>query len=193
MSTAPQAGSRIGYARVSTLDQDPTLQLDALDTACCIRIFTEHASGATRDRPQLTAALEYLRSGDTLVVWRLDRLGRSLSHLVATMGDLNARGVELISLTEAIDTNTATGRLVFHMAGAFAQFERDLIAERTRAGLASAAQRGRHPGRPTVMTPTKIAAAKVMLEAGQSQRAIAEVLGVSHTSLGRAMKLSQGG
>src|SRR6476646_2843800 len=133
----------VGYARVSTLDQKPALQTNALSSAGCERIFTETASGAQRDRPELTAALAYLRSGDTLVVWKLDRLARSMHQLIETVEELQARGIELRSLTESIDTATSGGRLVFHIFGALAEFERALIRERTRAGLEAARLRGK--------------------------------------------------
>src|ERR687894_2186044 len=125
----------VGYARVSTLDQTPALQIDALTSSGCERIFPEKASGAQRDRPALHAALDYLRSGDTLVVWKLDRLARSMRQLIETVEDLQARGIELRSLTESIDTATPGGRLVFHLFGALAEFERAVIRERTSAGL----------------------------------------------------------
>jgi DNA invertase Pin-like site-specific DNA recombinase len=138
----------IGYARISTADQDPALQLDALHQIGCTRIFQDHGvSGAKTERPGLTAALSHVREGDVLVVWKLDRLGRSLAHLIDTVSDLERRGIGLRSLTEAIDTTTPGGRLIFHVFGALGQFERDLIRERTRAGLAAAAARGRKGGR----------------------------------------------
>lgn len=180
-------GNRVGYARVSTTDQDATLQLDALQDAGCVRVFTDHASGATTKRPALHDLLEYLQPGNVLVVWRLDRLGRSLSDLVSIIEDLHQRNVHLLSLTEAIDTTSAMGQLVFHLAGAFAEFERNIIRERTRAGLAAAAARGRVGGRPTVMNEKKLAAARVMLAAGQSKRDTAAALGVSRSSLSRAL------
>jgi DNA invertase Pin-like site-specific DNA recombinase/predicted ester cyclase len=153
----------VGYARVSTLDQNPQLQLDALKQAGCERIFAEKASGAQRDRPELKAALDYIRPGDTLVVWKLDRLARSLPQLIATVAELEERGIGLRSLTEQIDTTTAGGRLVFHVFGALAEFERAVIRERTSAGLAAAKARGKKGGRPTTMKPKDIAAAKAML------------------------------
>jgi DNA invertase Pin-like site-specific DNA recombinase len=133
----------IGYARVSTAEQDTALQTDALRKAGCERVFEDTASGAKADRPGLADALAYLRDGDVLAVWRLDRLGRSLPHLIETIGALEARGVGFRSLTEAIDTTTPGGRLIFHVFGALGQFERDLIRERTKAGLTAAAARGR--------------------------------------------------
>jgi DNA invertase Pin-like site-specific DNA recombinase len=133
----------IGYARVSTAEQDTALQTDALRKAGCERVFEDTISGAKADRPGLAAALAYLRDGDVLAVWRLDRLGRSLPHLIETIGALEARGIGFRSLMEAIDTTTSGGRLIFHVFGALGQFERDLIRERTKAGLTAAAARGR--------------------------------------------------
>src|SRR4051794_14204731 len=133
----------VGYARVSTTDQNPQMQLDALQGAGCVRVFEDKASGTLAERPELIAALEYLRDGDTLCVWRLDRLGRSLRHLVQVIGNLHERGIGFRSLTENIDTATPTGTLMLHLFAAFAQFERDLTVERTRAGLAAARARGR--------------------------------------------------
>jgi DNA invertase Pin-like site-specific DNA recombinase len=138
----------IGYARISTTDQTLALQQDALTAAGCSRIFTDTASGSKTDRPGLTEALSYVRSGDTLVVWRLDRLGRSLGHLIETVRDLQDRGVHFRSLQEQLDTSTSGGKLVFHVFGALAEFERDIIRERTKAGLAAARARGRQGGRP---------------------------------------------
>ena len=137
----------IGYARISTTDQTLALQQDALTTAGCDRIFTDTASGARTDRPGLTEALSHVRSGDTLVVWRLDRLGRSLAHVIEAVGELQERGVHFRSLQEQLDTSTSGGKLVFHFFGALAEFERDLIRERTMTGLAAARARGRRGGR----------------------------------------------
>jgi len=153
-------GHLVGYARVSTAEQDPALQLDALEG--CWRVFTDHASGSREDRPELVAALDILRRGDTLVVWRLDRLGRSLPHLIDTVTGLRERGVGFRSVTEAVDTTTAGGRLVFHLFGALAEFERQLIRDRTLAGLAAARARGRVGGRPRSMTPAKLRLARAM-------------------------------
>lgn len=153
----------VGYARVSTLDQNPALQIDALKGAGCERIFTEQASGAQRERPQLKAVLEYLRPGDTLVVWKLDRLARSMRQLIKTVDTLQSGGIELRSLTENIDTATAGGRLVFHIFGALAEFERAVIRERTSAGLRAARERGKKGGRPRRFGPKELAAAKAML------------------------------
>ncbi|WP_249020756.1 recombinase family protein [Conexibacter sp. S30A1] len=181
-------GSKIGYARVSTSDQQPALQLDALEAAGCQRIFTDHASGALQDRPQLTAALDYLRPGDTLIVWRLDRLGRNLRHLIATVEDLHAREIQFASVTESIDTSTPAGRLIFHTFAALAEFERELIRERTRAGLAAARARGRHGGRRTVMTPEKLRVARDMYASRQhTVTAIASTIGVSRATIYRTL------
>ena len=153
----------VGYARVSTLDQKPTLQIDALKAAGCTRIFIEKASGAQRERPELSAALDYIRQGDTLVVWKLDRLARSMRQLIETVEDLQSCGIELRSLTESIDTATPGGRLVFHIFGALAEFERAVIRERTSAGLQAARERGKKGGRPRTLGPKNLAAAKAML------------------------------
>jgi DNA invertase Pin-like site-specific DNA recombinase len=151
---------KLGYARVSTLDQDPALQHDALTGAGCARIFVDKASGKLESRPALDNLLEQARPGDTVVVWRLDRLGRSLKHLLETVSGLEQRGVAFVSLTEQIDTSTPGGRLIFHVFGALAEFEAALIRERTQAGLAAARARGRTGGRPTVWTPEKLRTAR---------------------------------
>jgi DNA invertase Pin-like site-specific DNA recombinase len=154
---------QIGYARVSTEDQTLDLQRDALTKAGCDRIFTDMMSGATADRPGLAQALVFARPGDTVVVWRLERLGRSLRHLIDAIIDLERRGVGFCSLTEAIDTTSPGGKLVFHLFAALAEFERDLIRERTRAGLTAARARGRTGGRPKVKAfadPKRLAAAR---------------------------------
>lgn len=180
------AGDLLGYARVSTAEQSPDLQLDALRGAGCVRVWSDTASGALDDRPELTAVLDHLRGGDTLVVWRLDRLGRSLRHLIDTVERLEARGVGLRSLQESIDTSTPGGRLIFSIFGALAQFERDLIRERTRAGLAAARARGRTGGRPSVMTSAKLDAARSLRDQGGRPLAeVARAIGVSPTTLAR--------
>ncbi|WP_076259248.1 recombinase family protein [Intrasporangium flavum] len=185
---APIAGYLVGYARVSTLEQDAALQRDALQAAGCQRIFTDKASGKLEHRPALDAMLEQLRPGDTVVVWRLDRLGRSLRHLIHTVQILESRGVAFRSVTENIDTSTAGGKLVFHLFGALAEFERDLIRERTLAGLAAARARGRTGGRPTVWTPEKLKVARSMYDSREHDVAsIARVVGVSRASVYRAL------
>jgi DNA invertase Pin-like site-specific DNA recombinase len=143
-----EAMALIGYARVSTTDQHLHLQQDALKSAGCLKIFTDTISGATTERKGLDEALDYVRSGDTLVVWRLDRLGRSLKHLIETVTMLQEKGIGFKSLTEQIDTGTSGGKLIFHIFGALAEFERNLIRERTNAGLTAARARGKRGGRP---------------------------------------------
>lgn len=176
----------VGYARVSTQDQNPALQLDALKAAGCEKVFVEKASGAQRERPELQAALEYLRAGDALVVWKLDRLARSVKQLIETVEGMEAKGIGFRSLTEAIDTTTAGGKLVFHIFGALAEFERTIIRERTRAGLDAAKARGRIGGRPSKLTAQDLIAAKAML-ADQSFTVedVAKRLGVSSATLYR--------
>ncbi len=174
----------IGYARVSTQDQNPELQLDALKDAGCEKLFVEKASGAQRDRPQLTAACEQLRAGDILVVWKLDRLARSLKQLIETVERLDQLHVGLRSITENIDTSTSGGKLVFHIFGALAEFERSIIRERTKAGLAAAKARGKVGGRPPALGPDDISAAKAMLaDPLITTKQIAERLGVSLSTL----------
>jgi DNA invertase Pin-like site-specific DNA recombinase len=138
----------IGYARVSTHEQHLHLQQDALTAAGCLKIFTDTISGAKSERKGLTEALDFIRGGDTLVVWRLDRLGRSLKDLIERITELHSRNIGFKSLTENIDTTTSGGKLIFHIFGALAEFERDIITERTNAGLTAARARGRHGGRP---------------------------------------------
>lgn len=180
----------IGYARVSTQDQTPDLQSDALRAAGCQRIFTEQASGAQRDRPQLKAALDYARdgAGDILVVWRLDRLARSLGQLIETVEHLEARQIGFRSLTEAIDTQSAGGRLVFHLFGAMAEFERSLIRERTRAGLAAARARGRVGGRPAALSERDLVVARALLaDPDITVTEVARRLGVAPSTLYRTL------
>jgi DNA invertase Pin-like site-specific DNA recombinase len=180
--------AHVGYARVSTLDQDPALQLDALAAAECSKVFEDRASGAKADRAGLLAALSYVREGDVLIVWKLDRLGRSLPHLIETVAALEKRGVGFRSLTEAIDTTTPGGRLVFHLFGALGQFERDLIQERTRAGLTAAAARGRKGGRKPVMGADKLQRARNMIAKGFTVRETATRLRVGKTALYEALR-----
>lgn len=177
---------RIGYARVSTQDQSPELQLDALKQADCEKVFIEKASGAQRDRPQLKAALEYMREGDTLVVWKLDRLARSLKQLLDTVEDMERRGIGLSSLTEEINTASPGGRLVFHVFGALAEFERSIIRERTSAGLAAARARGRTGGRPPALKEQDLQAAKALLKDPEiTVEQVARRLGVASSTLYR--------
>jgi len=179
--------ARIGYARGSTNGQEIALQLDALRAAGCDRIFEDQASGAKADRPGLIEALAYAREGDVLVIWKLDRLGRSLPHLIGTVSQLEKHGVGLLSLTESIDTTTPGGRLVFHVFGALGQFERDLIRERTRAGLSAAAARGRRGGRKPVVTADKLERAKALLAKGLTVREAAMRLKIGKTALYEAL------
>lgn len=178
----------VGYARVSTVEQNLELQRDALRRAGCEQIFEDYVSGATTERPGWGQARATLRAGDTLVVWRLDRLGRSLKHLIEVVTALDDRGVGFKSLQESLDTASSGGRLVFHIFGALAQFERELIQERTRAGLAAARARGRHGGRPRKLTPRQAATARRLLEEpDQSANDVAHAFGVSRSTLYRAL------
>lgn len=182
----------LGYARVSTLHQSPDMQTKALTDAGAERVWTERMSGARDDRPELAALLDYARRGDVLMVWRLDRLGRSLPHLLTIASDLQDRGIELRSLTEAIDTTTAGGRLIFHVFGAVAEFERAIAAERTAAGVAAARAAGRHPGRPSLTADTT-AAIQALDEAGTPRAQIARTLGISRSSVYRSLAAPQVG
>jgi DNA invertase Pin-like site-specific DNA recombinase len=176
----------VGYARVSTLDQNPELQLDALKAAGCSKLFVEKASGSKEDRSQLRAALDYLRPGDTLVVWKLDRLARSMKQLIETVDQLKANSHGFRSLTEAIDTTTAAGELFFHIFGALAQFERSIIRERTNAGLKAALARGRKGGRrPKVQADDLKAVAMLLKDPEVSVRKAAHKLGLSVSTLYR--------
>ena len=178
----------IGYARVSTQDQSPALQTDALVAACCEQVFHEKATGATRERPELVACLRTMRKGDTLVVWKLDRLARSLKDLVEIIDDLQKRGVGFRSLTEAIDTTSTGGRLVFHIFGALAEFEHSLIRERTIAGLAAARARGRRGGRKLAMSKTDVRKAAAMLsDPAITKTEVARHFGVSRVTLNAAL------
>jgi DNA invertase Pin-like site-specific DNA recombinase len=184
---------KIGYARVSTDDQNMSLQLDALAAAGCEKVFQDEISGAATKRPGLDAALAALQPGDVLTVWRLDRLGRSMPHLVAVVNDLAQRGIGFQSITEAMDTTTAGGELIFHVMAALAQFERRLIAERSRAGIAAARKRGKRLGRPANLTPDKISHARQMIDSGeQSKSGMAKLLGVHRVTLHKALKRQAG-
>jgi DNA invertase Pin-like site-specific DNA recombinase len=181
----------VGYARVSTQDQNAQLQLDALSGAHCEQVFHETATGMLRERPELTACLRTLRAGDALVVWKLDRLARSLKDLVEIIHDLNQKGVGFRSLTESIDTTTPGGRLVFHIFGALAEFEHSLIRERTMAGLAAARARGRKGGRKLALSPTDVRKAAAMLADPDITKAeIAKHFGVSRVTLNAALNRS---
>jgi DNA invertase Pin-like site-specific DNA recombinase len=178
----------IGYARVSTIDQNLALQQDALTQAGCEKICTDTASGSRQDRPGLAEALSYARAGDTLVVWRLDRLGRSLVHLIQTVTELQRRGVHFRSLQEQLDTATSGGKLVFHVFGALAEFERDLIRERTHAGLAAARARGRRGGRRRLLNHKKVDQLRTLASDTRNYvQEICETLGISRSTYYRAL------
>ena len=182
----------IGYARVSTEDQSLDLQLDALLKAGCEKLFRDTASGVKSERKGLAEALAYVREGDVIVVWKLDRLGRSLQHLIEVMTELQGRGVGFRSLQENIDTTTAGGKLVFHLFGALAEFERELIRERTNAGLKAARVRGRLGGRKPVMDEKKIAKARALIADPAIQIAdICATLNVSRSTLYKYLKTEQ--
>ena len=185
----------IGYARVSTHDQTLALQQDALKQAGCERQFTDTASGAKADRPGLDQAVGFARSGDTLVVWKLDRLGRSLPHLIETISGLQERGIGLKSLTEQIDTTTSGGKLIFHVFAALAEFERDVIRERTQAGLVAARARGRRGGHPRAASlndTKKVAMAQALYnDKKNSITDICKTLRVSRSTLYRYITASR--
>jgi len=179
----------LGYARVSPAEQNTDLQTDELRSAGCDEVFVDHASGVLDRRPELDKVLERLRPGDTLVVWRLDRLGRSLRHLIDTVTALDERGVGFCSLRESIDTTTAGGRLVFHLFGALAQFEREIIRDRTMAGLSAARARGRNGGRPSKLSADQGRAARRLYdEREHTVEQIGSIFGVSRTSIYRALR-----
>ncbi|MBT6229318.1 MAG: recombinase family protein [Candidatus Scalindua sp.] len=179
----------IGYARVSTEDQNLDLQLDALKEAGCKKIFQDKISGVKEDRNGLLQVLDIVRPGDTLVVWKLDRLGRSLQHLISVVDELKGKDVYFRSLKENLDTSSSTGKLIFHIFGALAEFERDIIRERTMAGLAAARARGRVGGRPKIMDAGKVKLARtLMADNSRCVREICEILGVSKATLYRYLK-----
>lgn len=181
-------GHLLGYARVSTTDQDAKLQVDALQAAGCYRIFTDTISGSLTHRPEFEKLMDQLRPKDTLVVWRLDRLGRSIRDLIDQLQHLSHRGVGFRSLQETIDTASPGGRLVFHVFAALAEFERDLIRERTHAGLSAARARGRIGGRPPSLSPDQIRTARDMYDQRDMSVAnIGKVLGVSRSTIYRAI------
>lgn len=173
---------KIGYARVSTDDQSLDLQLDALHAAGCDEIFTDKESGGKADRPGLADAMKIARRGDTFTVWRLDRLGRSVSHLVKTIEDFGARGVAFESLQERIETGSAGGKLVFHLFAALAEFERSLIQERTRAGIAAARARGRQGGRKAIEEDMALAIRTLAADRNNSPSVVCKTLGISRST-----------
>ncbi len=174
-----------GYARVSTDDQNLDLQHAALKAACCTKIFEDRITGTARKRAGLARALKTCAAGDVLVVWRLDRLGRSLGHLIELLTGLAARGVQFRSLTEHLDTTTPTGKLTFHVIGALAEFERAIIVERTSAGLKAAKARGVQLGRKPSLTTAQTKHARKLIDAGENPRAVARSLGVDRSTLYR--------
>ncbi|MCJ0980960.1 recombinase family protein [Rhodococcus sp. ARC_M12] len=179
----------IGYARVSTVDQDPQLQLDALTAAGAIRVFTDHGvSGSKADRPQLAACLDHLRSGDTLTVWKLDRLGRDTRHVLDVISDLTSRGVTFASVTEGLHTDGPMGRAMLTIMAAFAQLERDTMLERTRAGLAAAAKNGRYGGRPPKIAAADVVRAQELQRKGLTADDIAKLLSVSRATVYRHLR-----
>ena len=193
MNETTNPGMRIGYARVSTADQTLSMQLDALRAAGCERVYQETASGKQADRPELSQALKALRPGDTLMVWRLDRLGRSLPHLIQTVASIEAQGASFESITEKIDTHSATGRLVFHVFSALAEFERNLISERTREGLQAARRRGTKGGRRPVLDATAVAQVRsLMADRTTSPAAIAQRFKISKSTLYKLVRSGEG-
>lgn len=178
----------IGYARVSTNEQNPDSQKDALKRAGCELVFEDQVSGTKARRPGLEQALSHLRSSDTLVVWRLDRLGRSLRHLIDTVTELQEKGIAFKSLTESIDTRTSGGKLVFHIFGALAEFEREIIRERTQAGLASARARGRRGGPKHKLTPKQVAIAKQLWNTNTPVKEICQTLRISRATFYRYLE-----
>jgi DNA invertase Pin-like site-specific DNA recombinase len=182
-------GMQIGYARVSTEEQNLEPQRQALTAAGCAAIFEDlGVSGAADDRPGLTAALARIGAGDSLVVWKLDRLGRSLGHLIETVSALKDRGVGFASISESIDTTTPGGKLFFHMMGALAEFERDLIVERTKAGIEAARQRGQHLGRPRKLNATQLKHARKLITEGTSRNEVARILDINPSTLYRNLQ-----
>ncbi|MBC8951063.1 recombinase family protein [Xenorhabdus budapestensis] len=181
----------IGYARVSTRDQNLDLQIEALTRAGCEKIYQDKVSGVRAERPGLTMAMEMLREDDTLVVWKLDRLGRSVKQLVDMVGELHKKGVHFKSLTDAIDTGTPSGRFFFHVMASLAEMERELIIERTRAGLDAAREIGRKGGRKPKMTSSKLESAKKLLASGVPPKDVANNLGVSIPTLYRWLPASK--
>jgi DNA invertase Pin-like site-specific DNA recombinase len=175
----------IGYARVSTSDQNLNLQKDALLKIGCEKIYEDEISGTIKSRPGLDKTLEMLRTGDTLVVWKLDRLGRSVKNLISLISDLNSKDIHFKSITDSIDTSTPSGRFFFHVMASLSEMERELIVERTKAGLEAAKKLGRVGGRKRKMTPSKVSSAKKLLASGVVPKDVAQNLGISIATLYR--------
>ncbi|CDH24187.1 recombinase family protein [Xenorhabdus bovienii] len=183
--------ARVGYVRVSTNDQNSDLQKNALVSIDCERIFEDKISGKTANRPGLKRALKYLQSGDTLVVWKLDRLGRSVKNLVTLISELHDRGIHFQSLTDSIDTSTAMGRFFFHVMSALAEMERELIVERTNAGLAAAREQGRIGGRPVLFTEEDRQQAARLLDRGHSRKQLSLIYHVSLSTIYKYLPVGQ--
>lgn len=181
----------VGYARVSTVEQNLALQVDELKKHGAAKIFEDKASGSIKDRRGLNQMIDILREGDTLLIWKLDRLGRSLKNLIELVSELNEKGIHFKSITDSIDTSTVSGRFFFHIMASLAQMERELIIERTKAGLESAKKQGRVGGRKRVMTDSKIKSAKKLLKAGELPKIVAKDLGVSLATLYRHIPASE--
>jgi len=185
-------GQKIGYARVSTREQNLNMQIDALKAAGCVKIFTDQGiSGATIERDGLTQALSAIGKGDILVVWKLDRLGRSLGFLAELIAQFGKEDRGFVALQDGIDTNTSGGKLVFHIMAALAEFERDLISERTAAGMSAAKRRGKHIGRPAALSREQVIHAQHSIEKGETVSGMASVLGVHRNTLRRALATVQ--
>jgi DNA invertase Pin-like site-specific DNA recombinase len=181
----------VGYSRVSTEEQKLDLQVDALKSAGCEKFFSDHVSGASKLKPGLEEALAYLRAGDTLVVWKLDRLGRTVKGLIDLVQTLQDKGIQFRSLTDGIDTSTTAGRFFFHVMAALAQMEKELVHERTMAGLSAARARGRLGGRKPKMDASKLDAARKLLLAGTPASAVAKTLGIGRATLYRGLRVSE--
>src|SRR5208283_1488379 len=179
---------KYGYARVSTEDQNPAMQLAALKKAGCAKLFKDEVTGAHVNRPALTRCLKTLQTGDTLIVWKLDRLGRSLRDLIAMLDDFRQHGIKFKSLTEAIDTETPTGRAMWQMIGVLAELERSLITERTRAGVKAAQRRGVKFGRKAKLTPDRLAHARKLIDQGKSPTEAAKIIGIPRATIYRALQ-----
>lgn len=179
---------QVGYSRVSTIDQHPELQIDALKKAGCERIFEDKLSGSTTKRPGLQRCLKTLQEGDRLVIWRMDRLARNLRDLIGLLEDFDKRGIQFQSLTEQLDTNTPGGKLIFHIFGALAEFERALIIERTREGMKAARSRGIRAGRKAKLSRQQIEHARRLIDEGQYRWQVADLLSVSRATLYRSLE-----
>ena len=188
MKAARKLGLKYGYARFSTEDQNPAMQIAALKKAGCETVFKDEGTGAYLKRPALNRCLKKLETGDTLIVWKLDRLGRSLRDLITMLDDFRSKGIRFKSLTEAIDTETPTGRAMWQMIGVLAELERSLIVERTQAGIKAAQRRGVKFGRKPKLTPDRLTHARKLIEQGKTPTQAAKLMGVSRATLYRALQ-----